>query len=332
MNPYYDTHFFSFFSTLLHRIGLYLTGSLGWSDLAPDEVQLAVIGLESVTCALIGAWLTLRKMTMLANALSHTILLGIVLVYVMFRAINPTLLEGTFHIPLAYLCLAAVGTGILTSYLVTLLTQGGKLHEDASIGLVFTSLFALGILLVNILTRSAHVGIEAVMGNPDGLLPSDIVEVFPLFLLTLFALTLFHRDLLATTFDPIFARISGLFTRLIHYGLMTLVSFALIGGFRAVGVIMVLAFLAAPPLLVRPFIRSMRGYLLGSALVALLFTLWGVALSRHLVEVHGIALSTGGLIVTLMALATVLATLGCRLKEQLYKPKARSQIPNHRTT
>jgi manganese/zinc/iron transport system permease protein len=308
MNPYSDTHFFSFFTTLLQRLGLFLSGNMG--NLAPDEVQLIVIGLMSVTCALLGVWLSLRKMTMLANALSHTILLGIVIVYVIFRAFNPASLGGSFAIPLSYLVLAAMGTGLLTTYLISLLTAQGRLYEDASIGLVFTSFFALGILLINILTRSAHIGIESVMGNPDGLAASDIETIYPVFFLTLLALFFFHRDLLATTFDPLFSKTFGFFNQTIHYGLMTLVSFALIGGFRAVGVIMVLAFIACPALMVRPFVRSMKSYLIYSALTALLFSLIGVALSRHLLEVHGLALSTGGLIVTLMSFTTLLVQFG----------------------
>lgn len=316
MNPYINANFFSFFSVLLHRLGLFIAGDLSVSDLASDEVQLIVIGFESVTCALIGVWLSLRKMTMLANAMSHTILLGIVVVYLLFRLMNPTL-SGPFHIPLSYLCLAAVATGILTTYLVTFLTTQARLYEDASIGLVFTSLFALGILWVNIATRNAHIGIEAVMGNPDGLALTDIYDVIPIFLITLISLTLFHRTLLATSFDPLFSTASGLFNTSAHYGLMVLVSFALIGGFRAVGVIMVLAFLTAPALMVRPFIRSVKSYLFGSASAALLFSIVGVALSRHLLEVEGIALSTGGLIVTLLSAATLLILITQKALEKI---------------
>lgn len=323
MNPYTDSNFFTFFSILLNRIGQFLTGDLLFSDLATDEIQLIVIGLESITCALLGVWLSLRKMTMLANALSHTILLGIVIVYLIFRTLYPQLTNGTFHIPLSYLILAAIATGIFTTYLVSYLTTVGKVYEDASIGLVFTSLFALGILLVNIATRSAHVGIEAVMGNPDGLLPSDVYESIPIFLITLIGLTLFHRDLLATTFDPVFAISKGMYTKSIHYGLMILVSFALIGGFRAIGVIMVLAFIASPALLVRPFIKSIRSYLVASALVALLFSIVGVVLARHLVEVYGLALSTGGLIVTLLALSTIVAVAGKTLVDRLIGQKVK---------
>lgn len=303
MNPYNETHFFSFFTTLLHRIGLFLAGHLGFADLAPDEIQLIVIGLMSMTCALLGVWLSLRKMTMLANALSHTILLGIVFVYVIFRGIDP---NAAFHIPLSYLSIAAIGTAIVTTYLISLLTTQARLYEDASIGLVFTSFFALGILLINILTRSSHIGVEAVMGNPDGLSPSDIHTTVPIFIITALALLFFYRDLLATTFDPIFSKTFGFFNQSIHYGLMTLVSFALIGGFRAVGVIMVLAFIASPPLMVRPFVSSLKAYLFWSAFAALFFSIIGVALSRHLLEMEGIAISTGGLIVTLLAIGALL--------------------------
>lgn len=310
MNPYLNTHFFSFFSVLLHRIGQFLAGDLSYSDLAPDEIQLIVIGLESVVCALLGVWLSLRKMTMLANAMSHTILLGIVAVYILFRFIHPEI--HAFRIPLSYLILAALATGLLTTYLVTLLTSTARLYEDASIGLVFTSLFALSILWVNVATRNAHIGIEAVMGNPDALLLDDIKDVVPIFLITCIALILFYRNLLATSFDPLFSTSFGLFNRTVHYGLMVLVSLALIGGFRAIGVIMVLAFLTAPPLMVRPFIRSVRTYLFWSASAAFVFAVMGVALSRHLLEVEGLAVSTGGLIVTLLGVATLVTLLAHR--------------------
>lgn len=311
MNPYTNTHFFSFFSVLIRRI---LTGDI--SDLAPDEIQLIVLGLESITCALLGVWLALRKMTMLANAMSHTILLGIIAVYVLFRSLHPEI--HAFHIPLSYLMLAALVTGLLTTYLVSFLTTRAKLYEDASIGLVFTSLFALSILWVNVATRSAHIGIEAVMGNPDALSLDDIKDIVPIFVITLAGIIFFFRRLLVTSFDPNFLGLN----RTVHYGLMVLVSLALIGGFRAIGVIMVLAFLTAPPLLVRPFIRSVPSYLFWSAFIAFLFSVIGVALSRHLLEIEGVAVSTGGLIVTLLGAATLL-TLGLRrLVDRLRKQKS----------
>lgn len=300
MNPYFDNTFFSFFFTFASRLIALSLGRLSLLDLAPDEVQFLVLGAIGVSSALVGTFLVFRKMTMLANSLSHTILLGIVIAF--FAASSASdLHEG--HLNLPWLLVAAILVGLLTTLVTEALTHFARLQEDASTGLVFSSFFALGIVLVNLLTRNAHIGAEVVMGNVDALHRDDLYLAFLILAFNLLAVALFFRGWKITTFDPAFAKAIGFSPSLFNYLLMGLVSLTVVGAFRAVGVLMVLTFITAPPLLSNLFCKSLSGVLIAASGVALFASLIGVALARHILTTYGIALSTAGVVVTLMGSA-----------------------------
>src|ERR1700722_9961958 len=157
-NPYSDQDFLGFFGVLFSRLLLLIIGKLPFGSLVADEIQMIVLSCVAVTGAMVGTFLVLRKMTMLANALSHTILLGIVVAYLLCESLT---------IPV--LMVAALATGIATTFLTEFLNRVIKLQEDASIGLVFSVLFALGIVLLTLFSRNVHIGTELVMGNVDAL-------------------------------------------------------------------------------------------------------------------------------------------------------------------
>lgn len=306
MNPYFDATFFSFFLTLASRLIAFCLGQLSFSELAPDEIQLLVLGSTGISGALVGTFLVFRKMTMLANSLSHTILLGIVIAF--FAASSATALhEGQLNLPL--LVMAAIFVGLLTTFVTQSLTHFAKLQEDASTGLVFTSFFALGIVLVNLLTRNAHIGAEVVMGNVDALHRNDIYLAFLILAFNLGGIAFFFRGWKVTTFDPAFSKAMGFSPPLFNYLLMSLVSLTVVGAFRAVGVLMVLTFITAPPLFARLFSKTLLQVLVRSSGIALLASFIGVALARHLLTHYGIALSTAGIVVTLMGGAYLIAAL-----------------------
>ncbi len=150
-NPYNGQTFFGFFLTLLHRLWGFVSGDLEWRHLASDELQVVVLVGVASSSALVGTFLVLRKMTMLANALSHTILLGIVGAYLLTR--ETVLFQDGGHggpINIQAMLLAALVMGLVTTFLTEFLTKTARLQEDASTGIVFTSLFALGIILVTL--------------------------------------------------------------------------------------------------------------------------------------------------------------------------------------
>jgi manganese/zinc/iron transport system permease protein len=323
MNPYFGTDFFQFFSLWIQRMMALCTGQLPLSALASDEIQIFVLGLVAISSALTGTLLTLKKMTMLANSLSHTLLLGIVVAYLLLIPFLPSTEAHSFHISLKVLFLASLVTALLTTTLTRLLTRLLRVQEDASIGLVFNTLFALGIVLVTVFTRNAHLGTEAIMGNVDALHLNDLSIVWPIALLNAVIVTLLYKEFKMTLFDPSFGNSQGFSTHLLNDLLMVLTAATVISAFRAVGVLLVLSFLVAPALLARLFTHTLKGMLLFSILIGTLFSLFSVALARHLLSVHQFPISTAGLVVSLLGVGYGLAVLLKRvtsLKKPGYPP------------
>jgi len=308
MNPYTGETFFGVIITFFVRMFEFLIGQIGIDDLASDEIQILVLMLVSISAALVGCFLILRKMTMLANALSHTILIGIVAAFFLFTP--ETSDHGTSGgLNIQAMLFAAVLMGLVTSFLTQFLTRIVKLQEDASIGLVFTSLFALGIILVTALTRNTHIGIEVVMGNVDALLLRDLNLVAIILVVNVVILLLLFKEYKITTFDPGLAQSLGISTLFFDNLLMIQVSGTAVGAFRAVGVIMVLALITGPALTARLLTHHLKWMLLLACAIGCLASLFGVALSRHILSVNNIALTTGGLVVCVIILFYLLALL-----------------------
>ncbi|MFZ4099616.1 MAG: metal ABC transporter permease [Chlamydiia bacterium] len=299
MNPYIGSSFFEFLGRFIWRIPEIVRSLLGGSGvLATDEVQLLVLVCVALSCGWVGSLLVLRRMTMLANSLSHTILLGIAAAFLLSRiGLGPeSMVEGA--IPLVPMFIAAILTGILTTFLTQSLVRWFRLHEDASTGLVFTTLFALGIVIVTLFTRNAHIGLEIVMGNADGLGLEDLKLAVSVLLVNLVACGVLLRPYQTTTFDPGFGACVGYSANRYGYILMTQVALTAVAGFRAVGVLMVLALLVGPVLAARRWSRSLTQLILWSGLVGALCAVAGVATARAVLSAFQVPLSTGACVVT----------------------------------
>lgn len=307
-NPYTGATFFGFFVQLFWRIIAFVQGDFKLQQLATDEIQILVLTGVSISAALVGTFLVLRRMTMLANALSHTILLGIVVAFVLTRdGLLTQETHGSMHIQA--LLFASLAMGVITTFLTEFLTKTVRLQADASTGVVFTSLFALGIVLVTMLTRDVHIGTEVVMGNVDALRLDDCKLVYSVLLLNLVLFFLFFKEFQLTTFDPGLARSLGVSTVFFNYLLMIQVSATSIAAFRAVGVIMVLALMTGPTLTARLITHNLKQLMALSVGFAILSSISGVALARHFLTVYNTPLTTGGLVVCVIAIifAVVLA-------------------------
>ncbi len=208
---------------------------------------LTIALLAGWACALPGMWLVLRGSAMLVDAISHTILLGIVLAF---------LLAGDLNSPL--LRIGAAVVGVITVVLVELLARRRLIRTDAAIGLVFPVLFALAVLLISLLTGNIHLDTDAVITGEIGLTPFDRIEFvgnsLPRSLLYLAVVLLFNAVLMAvfwkelkiTTFDPALAASLGLAPGLVGLGLVTTVSISAVTAFEAVGSILVVALVVGP--------------------------------------------------------------------------------------
>lgn len=292
MNPYSGVSFFSFFSVMMKRIFLFLRGEI--SGPASDEVQLLVLICIALSSALLGTFLVLRKMTMLANSLSHTILLGIVGAFFLSRFIfNRD--EGIYTIHFPTLLMGAVITALLTTISTEFFHKKLRLQKDASIGLIFTSFFALGVVFVMVLSRNSHLGVEAIMGNVDAIHPSHIKQVFYLLLFNAILVFLFFRCLEVVSFDQDLAKNFGISLLFFNHLLMFQTALTAVGSFRSVGVFLFLAFLVAPALTARFFTRRLKSLLFLAGGIGAFAALISVALSRHLLSVYHLPLATSGL-------------------------------------
>ena len=307
-SPYTYNDFFQFFSTLASRLFGGFTGPDG-VFLFSDELQLCVLLCISIYSAVVGTFLICRRMAMLANALSHTILAGIVIAYLAYYFLYQSKESFDFQHLLPselFLIIAAISMALITTALTQASVHLFGMNEDASTGIVFTFLFALGIILVTSFSRNAHVGVELLMGNVDVLERRDLTVSFSMLLANLAIVTILWRALFVTSFDPIFAHLLGFSNTLYGYVVMTPFALFAIGAFRSVGVVLFLAFLVTPALIARLFSDSFKKVIMYSVFVGMFCSIVGVALSRHLLSVHAVSCSTGALIVSILFITYIL--------------------------
>jgi manganese/zinc/iron transport system permease protein len=203
--------------------------------------------LVGLTCGIIGVFLILRKTAMMADAISHTVLLGIVVAYLVTGELSGTAM-----------LVGGILAGVLTAFLVQWLHSLDVQH-DASMGIVFTTLFAIGVILISTSVGNVHLDVQhALMGEitfvPFNMITLPIIGEIPqatallLFVLAtvIFFLVAFYKEWKITSFDPALAASLGIPVLFMHYLFMGLVSVTTVASFDAVGAIMVVAMLITP--------------------------------------------------------------------------------------
>lgn len=280
-----------------------------------DLVQFGVFSAIAIACGLLSPFLVLKRMTMFANSLSHTILLGIAIAF---------LITGGPLFSVPSLLIGALFAALMTAFFTEGLIRLFRLQEDASIGLVFTSLFALGITVVTLCMRDVHLGIEAVMGNADMLQLSDLKFALCLVGLNLITIVVFYRQFQLSSFDRSLAKTLGIPCGTFHFLLLFLIAMTCMGAFRAVGVLLVLAFLVGPFLTARLFCDRLPWLLVWTPVVGMVASGCGVLTSRFVFEFYNLPLSTGGIVSVYIGLFYVLAKW--LLSDRLLSWKKESQF------
>ncbi len=215
---------------------------------AQAEIQLIAV-LTAVACALPGAFLVLRRMAMLSDAISHAILLGIVAAFFLTRDLASPLLV-----------LGAALTGLATVAGVELLQRTRLVREDAATGLVFPVLFSVGVILISRYAGRVHLDIDSVLLGELAFAPFDRLvlagrDVGPrglwlmggILAVDLAVIASFWKELTLSTFDPELAAALGFSPVALTYVLMGMVSVTAVGAFDVVGSILVVALMVAPP-------------------------------------------------------------------------------------
>jgi ABC-type Mn2+/Zn2+ transport system permease subunit/Mn-dependent DtxR family transcriptional regulator len=221
-----------------------------WSAAQVHDTAITILmgALVAVACGWLGCWLILQGLALLGDAISHTVLLGIVVAFLITGNVTGI---GMF--------VAATITGLVTVLLIDGLRASSRLKEDAAIGIVFTALFALGIVLLGTFASGAHIDRGHVLdGNlefvTDGEslvllgidVPVAVCQMGAVVVLLLALIVAFYKELLLVAFDPLLAASLGLRPTLFRYGMLAVLSLTVVGSFRAVGPILVVAMLIAP--------------------------------------------------------------------------------------
>ncbi len=217
--------------------------------MTPGQVEIqAIAAVTAVACALPGAFLMLRRMSLLSDAISHVVLLGIVVAFF-----------ATGDLASPWLFFGAASTGLLAVILVEALERTRLVREDAAIGLVFPALFSIAVILVSRFADNLHLDTDSVLLGELAFAPFDrfkaagldiprgLAKMLVILAANGLLLALFYKELKLTTFDPLLAASLGFPSAAIHYGLMATVSVTAVGAFDAVGSVLVVGLMVAPP-------------------------------------------------------------------------------------
>ena len=229
------------------------------------QQALAIAVLTAVPTALLSCFLVLKGWSLMGDAVSHAVLPGIVLAYVA----GVPLAFGAFAAGMA----CALGTGWLK--------ENSRIKEDALLGIVFSGMFALGIVLYTSIETDVHLD-HILFGNMLGVSTADLVQSAVVAAVVTAAIGLRWKDLLLHAFDPQQARALGLPVKLLHYGLLCLLSLAVVGALTATGIILTIAMLIAPGAIAFLLTRRFEVMLVTAVGIAITASLIGVYLSFFL--------------------------------------------------
>ncbi|MFS0574782.1 metal ABC transporter permease [Sporosarcina sp. 179-K 3D1 HS] len=185
--------------------------------------------MVGIISGVIGCFIILRGMALMGDAISHAVLPGVAISYML--GIN-------FFI-------GAVVTGIATAIGIGYISQNSRIKNDSSIGIMFTSAFALGIILITLMKSSTDL-YHILFGNVLAVRPSDMWTTLVIGLIVLGGVLLFYKELLVSSFDPIMSQAYGLPNKAIHYFLMALLTLVTVASLQTVGIILVVAMLITP--------------------------------------------------------------------------------------
>lgn len=216
-------------------------------------------------CALLSCFLVLKGWALMGDAVSHAVLPGIVLAYLS----GLPLLLGAF--------VAGLGSSLLTGFLA----QNSRIKRDTVMGVVFSGMFALGVVLYTAFPSELHLD-HVLFGNMLGVGPADLVTAALIAGPVTLLLALKWRDLMLHAFDPAQAQVSGLSTSLLHYGLLTILSLTIVATLSSVGLILAIGLLIAPGAIAFLLTRRFGMMLVTATLVCLAAMLTGTWASFHL--------------------------------------------------
>lgn len=224
---------------------------------------IAAILLGTIS-GILGSFIVLRRLSLMGDALSHAVLPGVALSYML--GIN--------------ILIGATLSGILGAVLIQFIIKHSNLKTDASIGIILSSFFALGIVLITKAESSVDLN-HILFGNILAVTPHELIQSFVLLLIVVLVVKLFFKELLITSFDPVMSRAYGLKNNFYHYLLMILLTLFTISALAQVGIVLVVAMLIIPASTAYLWVNTLPRMIIMSSILGILFGILGVILSFH---------------------------------------------------
>ncbi|WP_281976464.1 metal ABC transporter permease [Pseudorhizobium flavum] len=246
-----------------------MSGFLDFIDLATFPFQIdfmqrafLVTLMIAVPMAILSCFLVLKGWSLMGDAVSHAVFPGVVLAYI-------------FSIPLA---IGAFAAGMTCALVTGFLKENSRIKEDTVLGIVFSGMFGLGLVLYVKVQSDVHLD-HILFGDMLGITSYDMMETGLIALASTLFLVILRKDLLLQSFDEQHARAIGLPTRLLHYGLLAVLSLVVVGALKAVGIILAIALLVAPGAIAFLLTRRFAAMLVTATAVAVTATFAGIYLS-----------------------------------------------------
>ncbi|EGQ2855602.1 metal ABC transporter permease [Staphylococcus pseudintermedius] len=221
--------------------------------------------LVGVVCGVVGCLIILRGLSLMGDAMSHAVLPGVALSFLM-------------NIPMF---IGAMVTGMLSSIMIGYISEASKTKKDAAIGITFTTFLALGIVLISVI-HSATDLYHILFGNILAITQYAFHTTLAVSIVVLALILILYRPLKMSTFDPIFSRMSGLNTTMIHYFVMLLLALVIVASVQTVGVILVVALLITPASTAFLFTKKLSTMMIVSSIFSVISSTLGIYMSFKL--------------------------------------------------
>ncbi len=229
------------------------------------QTAFAVTLMIALPMAILSCFLILKGWSLMGDAVSHAVLPGVVIAYML-------------TIPFS---IGAFVAGMVCALATGFLKENSRIKEDTVLGIVFSGMFGLGLVLYVNVQADVHLD-HILFGDVLGILPQDLFETTVIAIASTIFLVIFRKDLLVHAFDEQHAKAIGLPTRLLHYGLLAVLSLTVVGALKAIGIILSVALLIAPGAIAFLLTRRFTAMLLTAVAVALGCSLGGIYLSFFL--------------------------------------------------
>jgi manganese/iron transport system permease protein len=216
----------------------------------------------AVPMAILSCFLVLKGWSLMGDAVSHAVLPGVVIAYML-------------AIPLS---VGAFVAGMACALMTGFLKENSRIKEDTVLGIVFSGMFGLGLVLYVKVQADVHLD-HILFGDMLGIVPSDLIETGLIALAATLFLVILRKDLLVHSFDEQHAKAIGLPVRLLHYGLLAVLSLTVVGALKAVGIILSVAMLVAPGAIAFLLTRRFSAMLLTAVAIAIGASVSGIYLS-----------------------------------------------------